>query len=466
MVASNARTDRERVVVTGTGWVTPLGCDVDSVWTKLLAGASGIAPVRRFDAGTWSTSFAAQVPHREGAASGDGFELFDFMDEAATAHARAGLSTRFALAAAAQAWVQAGLGEKTGRRTAELDPDRLGVYLGAGEGSLDYPNYIAANLAAWFGGDGTTADAASFARTGLERLTAAREVEQEPHLTVSHLAEAFDARGPSLNCMTACAASTQAVGEATEIIRRGDADVMLAGGAHSMIHILGMTGFSRLTAMSTRRDDPATASRPFDKTRDGFVMGEGAGVVVLESLESARRRGATVLAEIVGFGSSADAYRITDIDPEGFGAVKAMRQALEQAGIDPTKNGPDGRPSVHYVSAHGTGTQENDGLETKAVRQVFGELAPSVPFASLKSMTGHLIQAAGAVELIACIQSIRTGFIPPTVNLNTPDPECDLDHVPNAARDRRDDGGVEVCLSNSFGFGGQNDTVCVRRYEG
>jgi 3-oxoacyl-[acyl-carrier-protein] synthase II len=285
-------------------------------------------------------------------------------------------------------------------------------------------------------------------------------------MVLSHLAAEFGCRGPAFNCMTACAASTQAVGEAFEIIRRGDADVMLAGGTHSMIHPLGMTGFIRLTAMSTRRESPKTASRPFDVSRDGFVMGEGAGVVVLEELEQAKARGATVLAEIAGFGSSADAFRITDIQPEGKGAQSAMLQACRQAGINPREPGEDGRPQVHYISAHGTGTQENDKIETAAVKGVFGPLAPKVPFSSVKSVLGHLIQAAGAVELMTCVMAIKTGVIPPTINLNTPDPECDLDYVPNKARDVRAQGGVDVCLSNSFGFGGQNNTLCVRGYRG
>jgi 3-oxoacyl-[acyl-carrier-protein] synthase II len=267
--------------------------------------------------------------------------------------------------------------------------------------------------------------------------------------------------------MTACAASTQAVGEAFELIRHGDADVMLAGGAHSMIHPLGMTGFIRLTAMSRRNDDPQHAPRPFDATRDGFVMGEGAGVVVLERLESALARGANILCEVVGFGSTADAFRITDIQPDGKGGAGAMTGALRQAGINPREPLSDGRAPVQYVSAHGTGTKENDSIETRAVKAVFGPLAPRVPFSSVKSMLGHLIQAAGAVELITCVQAIRTGWLPPTMNLNHPDPECDLDHVPNAARDCRSADGkslVDVCLSNSFGFGGQNDTVCVRGF--
>lgn len=443
-----------RVVITGMGWVTPLGSDVDSVFGKLLTGASAIGPVTRYDAATFATNFAAEVK---------GFRLADFLDSAAANHVKAGIGTQFAIAAAAQAWVQAGLGDRTGRLTADVDLERFGQYLGSGEGSLDYENFFATHLESW-DAEKRDVDYAAWARAAAERMTAVAEVEQEPHMSLSHLARAFGVRGPAMNCMTACAASTQATGEAFEIIRRGDADLMFAGGAHSMIHPLGMTGFIRLTAMSTRRDDPATASRPFDKTRDGFVMGEGAGVVVLEELEHALARGARPIAEVAGYGSTADAYRITDIDPEGEGAARSMRRALEQAGIDPMKLDDRGRGPVHYVSAHGTGTSENDGIETKAMKAVFGDAAKKVPFCSLKSMMGHLIQAAGAVEMIACVKSIETGFIPPTINLNDPDPECDLDHVPNEARDCRDVGGVEVCLSNSFGFGGQNDTICVKRY--
>ncbi|MEL6740671.1 MAG: beta-ketoacyl-[acyl-carrier-protein] synthase family protein, partial [Planctomycetota bacterium] len=349
-----------------------------------------------------------------------------------------------------------------------LDPGRLGVYLGAGEGSLDYENFVSAHVAGWDAGLGARGglDARAWAERAYERMTAAGELEQEPYATVTHVAHRFGAEGPALNCMTACAAGAQSVGEAAEIIRDGDADVMLAGGSHSMIHPLGMTGFIRLTAMSTRRDDPATASRPFDVSREGFVMGEGAGVVVLEDLEHALARGANILAEVAGYGSTADAYRITDIHPDGAGGAAAMRKALEQAGIDPGATGDDGRPLIHYINAHGTGTQENDKTESAAVRSVFGERAPGIPFGSIKSMVGHLIQAAGAVELIACVQAIRTGFLPPTKNLENPDPACGgLDHIPGEARDLRDAGGVRACLTNSFGFGGQNDCVCVTGFE-
>jgi 3-oxoacyl-[acyl-carrier-protein] synthase II len=340
------------------------------------------------------------------------------------------------------------------------------VYLGAGEGPVDYNGYIASHAAGAAGQPPGGFDVGAFAQVARSGLSAATEVEQEPQLTSTHLAAEFGAAGPCLNCMTACAASTQAIGEAMEIIRRGDATAMIAGGAHSMLHPLGMTGFMRLTAMSTRRDDPEHASRPFDATREGFVMGEGAGVVILEDLDHALARGATILAELAGYGSTADAYRITDIHPDGKGGAGAMSAALRQAGIDPHATDDAGRPRVHWINAHGTGTQENDKIESAAVRRVFGDLAGKVPFTSVKSMLGHLIQAAGAVELITCVQAIRTGVIPPTINLHQVDPACGLDHVPLKARDLNGVGGVSVCLSNSFGFGGQNDSVCVRRYDG
>ncbi len=436
-----------RVVITGMGWVTPLGSDVESVWKRLLKGDSGIGPVTHFDASTWATNFASEVKN---------FDLREFLDDV-SAHEMASIGTQYALGAAAQAWKQSGLGEfKVNRR-------RFGIYLGSGEGQLDYENFNAANLAGWKR-DTRTVDGAAWAARALPTMTAVREIEQEPNLAMSHVAAEFGCRGPAFNCMTACAASTQAIGEATEIIRRGDADIMFAGGSHSMIHLLGMTGFIRLTAMSQRRETPRTAARPFDQTRDGFVMGEGAGMLVLESLEHAKSRGAKILAEVAGYGSTADAFRITDIQPDGRGAVGAMSQALKQAGISPREPGPDGRPQVHYISAHGTGTKENDKIETTAVKALFGPLAPKVPFSSVKSMLGHLIQAAGAVELMTCIKAIETGIVPPTMNLQTADPVCDLDYVPNAPRDLNAQGGVEVCLSNSFGFGGQNDTIAVRKF--
>lgn len=444
---STSRRGGNRVVITGMGWVTPLGCDLDGAWSRMLAGESAVGPVSRFDAGSFGTNFAAEVK---------GFRLEDHLPaEAAARHESGGLHTQFALASAEAAWRQSGLS------ILKINPRMLGIYFGAGEGPVDHGPFFRANMAAW-AAESRDLDTARWAEAALELLAHRGEVEQEPHAALCHLADRFGARGPSYNCMTACAASTQAVGEAFEILRRGDADVMLAGGAHSMIHPLGMTGFIRLTAMSKRRDDFATAARPFDRTRDGFVMGEGAGTVVLETLDHARARGANILAEVAGYGSTADAYRITDIHPDGRGGAAAMKRALEQAGIDPAAREASGRPQVHYISAHGTGTPENDGTETRAVKSVFGELAGEVPFSSIKSMTGHLIQAAGAVELMTCVMAIRTGMVPPTINLHNPDPDCDLDYVPLKARDVRGAGGVGVCLSNGFGFGGQNDCVCVR----
>ncbi len=437
-----------RVVITGMGWVTPLGSDIPTVWQKILKGDSGINRVNRFDAHTFKTNFAAQAT---------GFNLADHIDNA-DEHAECGHSTHFALAAAAQAVRQAGLD-----RYKALSPRRFGIYMGAGEGTLDFTNYAAAHVES-FNPQTQSCDGRAFARLALASMNATTEIEQEPNLTLSHVAWRFGCRGPASNCMTACAAGAQSVGEACELLRRGDADVMLAGGAHSMIHPLGMTGFIRLTAMSRRADDFTHAARPFDRTRDGFVMGEGAGMLVLETEQHAKARGATILAEVAGFGSSADAYRITDIQPHGKGAIASMAAACKQAGIDPRTPGPDGRPPVHYISAHGTGTKENDKIETTAVKGLFGNLAPKVPFSSVKSTLGHLIQAAGTVELITCVMAIRTGMLPPTMNLHTPDPDCDLDYVPNAARDINPQGGVQVCLSNSFGFGGQNDTVCVRAW--
>jgi 3-oxoacyl-[acyl-carrier-protein] synthase II len=287
-----------------------------------------------------------------------------------------------------------------------------------------------------------------------------KEIEQEPNMPLAHLAREFNCRGPAYNCLTACAASTQAIGEAFSILRRGDADVMVAGGTHTMIHLLGVTGFNRLTALSEFEGDPTEASRPFSLDRSGFVMGEGSGMIVLETLEHAQARGATPLCEVVGYGSSCDAYRITDIQPEGRGAAVAMEAALRQAGIDPASRGADGRPPVHYISAHGTGTKENDSIETKAVKRVFGEGARQIPMSSIKSMMGHLIAAAGSVEFITCVLAIRDGMVPPTRNLKNPDPDLDLDYVPNVARKVP----VDVCLSNNFGFGGQNDALVVTRF--
>ena len=427
-----------RVVITGMGCITPLGHDVETVWQRLLAGESGVAPTTLFDAGTYPTSFAAEVKS---------FSLDAFLKQDADKHRGASRNTQFALAAAMMAWECAGLLGYIG-----LDPARLGVYLGGGEGPLDFDPCAAAALAGCLDESGklTPLDTVRWAETALALLDATNELEQEPHLAGGHLAVQFNAQGPNINTLTACAASTQAVGEAMHLIRYGDADVMISGGTHSMIHPLGVTGFSRLTTLSTRNDSCLTASRPFDRTRDGFVLGEGAGILILEELGHAKRRGADVLAEVVGYGSTADAFRITDIHEEGRGPIAAMEAALNCAGMAPA--------DIDYISAHGTGTEENDKIETLAIRRLFGDWADKLAISSIKSMIGHLIAAAGAVELITCVLAIRDGVAPPTINYATPDPNCDLDCIPNEARKMN----IRAALSNSFGFGGQNDTLIVR----
>ena len=426
---------KRRIVITGMGSVTPLGMTVEETWRNLLADKSGIRTNAIFDAETFPTTFAAQVAD---------FDISPYVRDPKVL-AKAGRNVRFAMAAARMAMEDAGL------RGAKFDPVRFGIYLGSGEGILDFFTLIhsIANGVQPDGKVGIT----GFAEVGFKRYDAVSELEQEPNMPANHLACEYGLRGPTFSCLTACAASTQAIGEAADLIRTGRADLMLAGGTHSMIHPLGVTGFNLLTAISTEhKDEPWRASRPFDRDRAGFVLGEGSTIMVLEELQHARARGAKIWAEVVGFGTSADAYRMTDIHPEGRGPAAAMRMALADAGCRPDQ--------IDYISAHGTGTTENDKVETLAVKLVFGEHAPKVPMSSVKSTLGHLIAAAGATELMTCVLAIRDQVLPPTMNLENPDPECDLDYVPNAARKAK----VEVCLSNSFGFGGQNDSLVVRRF--
>lgn len=431
---------RNRVVITGMGWITPLGHDIESAWQALLRGESGIAPTTLFDASTFPTRFCAEVK---------GFDLAKHLGADAKRHGGASRNSQFALAAASHAWRHAALDRWTA-----LDPSRVGVYLGGGEGPVDFFSFAAAAVRGWLAGGGKHLDTAEWGRVAMGRLDPVCEFEQDPNLAAGHLAVQFKAAGPNFNTLTACAASTQAIGEAAAIIRRDDADVIISGGTHSMVHPLGVTGFNRLTALSTRNDLMQRASRPFDRTRDGFVLGEGSGVVILESLEHARNRGAAVLGEIIGYGSTADAFRVTDIHEDGRGPLAAMKMALDESGLT--------IEDIDYVSAHGTGTSENDKIETLAIRRLFGERAPSVPISSIKSMMGHLIAAAGVVELIVCALSIRDGMVPPTINYESPDPACDLDYVPNTARKLP----VRVALSNSFGFGGQNDTLILSAFDG
>jgi 3-oxoacyl-[acyl-carrier-protein] synthase II len=417
--------------------VTPVGSDLASTWESLREGRGGVGPIRLFDAGSFQTRIAAELKD---------FDLARDLGADAARWANHSRNTCVALAAAHQAIESSGL-----RGWDEIDRGRFGVYMGSGESNQDFSRFVAlVNRSAERG----KVDTQRFIRDGAERLSMLQESEQEPGTPAGHLAGAFGARGPNITCLTACAASAQAIGEAAEVIRQGEADVMLAGGVHSMIHPFGLTGFILLTAMSTRNGEPERASRPFDRDRDGFVIGEGGGMVVLESLEHAKFRGAAILGEITGYASTADAYRLTDSHDQGRGAVAAIRESLAQARLNPD--------DIDYVNAHGTSTQVNDSVETLALKQVFGDHAYRIPVSSTKSMTGHLIAAGGAVEAIACLLAIRDGVIPPTINLDHPSDDCDLDYVPHAARERT----VDVAMSNSFGFGGQNSTLIVRRFVG
>jgi 3-oxoacyl-[acyl-carrier-protein] synthase II len=421
---------KRRVVVTGMGCVTPLGAEIEPVWKRLLAGESGVGYITLFDAGGFPTKIAAEVRDWDVSAVGEDPEEWRYQ----------GRHTHFAVGAGKKAMADSGLDP------ARIDPTRFGVYTGSGEGQQDFDRFTEMMVAAL---DGPNLDLAKFTKKGLEVLNPIVELEQEPNMPAGHLASLFNAQGPNVNCLTACAASSQAIGEATEIIRRGDADVMLSGGTHTMIHPFGVTGFCLLTALSKRNDEPNRASRPFDRERDGFVLGEGAGMVVLEALDHAKARGARIYGEIVGYGSTADAFRITDAHPEGRGAISCIRMALADAGLD----------RVDYINAHGTSTSVNDKVETLAIKQVFGAEAYKIPVSSTKSMMGHLIAAAGATELIYCLLAIRDNVLPPTINYEYPDPDCDLDYVPNVARQAR----CDTALSNSFGFGGQNISLIVRR---
>ena len=425
---------RRRVVVTGVGCVTPIGNDVQTMWNALLQGRSGIDYITHFDASGFPTKFAGEVKN---------FQLGNYVDRPERFE-YAGRNIRFAIGAAVQAIRQAGLTDD------QFDPTRFGVYLGAGEGQQDF--FLFMRLIANAQKDGQF-DMDQFTREGLQSMNPQEELEQEPNMPAGHLAGLFNAQGPNLNCLTACAASSQAIGEATEIIRQGEAELMLSGGAHSMIHPFGVTGFNLLTALSTFNEAPQRASRPFDRDRDGFVLGEGAGMLLLEELEHARKRGANILGEVLGYGSTADAYRITDIHPEGRGATACINMALKDAGCRPEE--------IDYVNAHGTSTAVNDKVETLAIKQAFGESAYRTPVSSTKSMMGHLIAAAGSAEAIVCLKTIEDGVVAPTINYETPDPHCDLDYVPNTPREIR----VRKTLSNSFGFGGQNVSLIFSAFE-
>ena len=411
---------RKRVVVTGMGCISPVGNTVEETWSALLAGKSGAGAITRFDSSKHKTRFAAEV------------KGFDAVAEFGAREARKmDRFTQFAMVAAAQALDQAGL------KIDDSNRDRIGVLIGTG-----------------IGGVGTMMEQADILRErGADRVSPFLIPMMISDSAAGMLAIRVGARGPNMSLATACASGNNAIGEAVEMIRRGAADVMIAGASEAALAPITIAGMNVMGASSTRNDAPLTASRPFDKTRDGFLMGEGAGMLILEEVEYAKARGATILCEISGYGTTDDAHHISAPAENGAGAAISMKLALENAELSLT--------DIHYINAHGTSTTLNDKSETAAIKSVFGEQAYAIPVSSTKSMTGHLLGASGAVEAIFTIQAIRESMLPPTINYSTPDPECDLDYVPNQAR------GVAVkhALSNSFGFGGHNATLAISRYE-
>jgi 3-oxoacyl-[acyl-carrier-protein] synthase II len=409
-----------RVVVTGMGCISPVGNTVQETWEALLAGRSGAGMITLFDASKHKTRFAAEVKGFDGVAK---FGVRDTrkMDR----------FTQFATVATLEALEQSGL------KIDATNRDRIGIVIGTG-----------------IGGIGTIMEQAEVMRErGVDRLSPFLIPMMISDSAAGMLAIRTGARGPNMAIATACASGNNAIGDAVETIRRGSADAMIAGGSESALVSLAMAGMNVMGALSTRNDDPLTASRPFDKNRDGFLMGEGAGILILESLEHAQERGANILCELTGYGTSDDAYHISAPAENGAGAAISMKLALENANL--TIN------DIAYINAHGTSTQLNDRSETAAIKSVFGEQAYKIPVSSTKSMTGHLLGASGAVEAVFSIMAIREGIIPPTINYETPDPECDLDCVPNKPRKAS----LQHVMSNSFGFGGHNATLVISRFE-
>ena len=409
-----------RVAVTGLGFVTPIGNDVETVWSNLVEGVSGVGPITRFDASNYSTRIAAEVK---------GFEPERYMDRKTARHL--GRYCQFALGASQQALGQAGL------VPGDLDPDDVGVIVSSGIGGMEEIEKSHTALM----------------ERGVRRISPFTVPMMIADMAAGIVAMHTRAGGPNYAIVSACASSGHGIGEAAEIIKRGDAKAMLAGGAEATITPLTMGAFCQIKAVSERNDEPEKACRPFDLGRDGFVMGEGAVMFVLEDMEFARERGAQVLAELIGYGASADMHHFTAPHPEGAGAIRAMRKALRKAAVEPAQ--------VDYVNAHGTSTKLGDIAETRAIKQVFGEHAHHLAVSSTKSVHAHLLGAAGAMEAAACVLAIERGLIPPTINLDDQDPECDLDYVPNRARQAK----VDVAISNSFGFGGHNATLVLRRAE-
>lgn len=413
---------RKRVVITGLGAVTPIGNDVATFWSALVAGQSGAGPITAYDASEQAVRIAAEVK---------GFDPVALLDRRTAK--RTDRFTQLILVAADQAIADACLTFDG----SEAKQD-AGVIMGTGIGGL---GTLIENMEV-------------MQERGPRRVSALMIPMMMPNAGAGQIAIRYGLQGVAMSLASACATGNNAIGEATECIRRGAARVMICGGGESVMHPLALAALSNMGAVSQRNEEPERASRPFDAERDGFVMAEGAGVLVLEELEYARRRRAKIYAEVAGYGASCDAFHITAPDEEGEGAALAMEAALRDAGMDPEE--------IEYINAHGTSTPLNDPVETRAIRAVFGEHADCVPVSSTKSMVGHLMGAAGAVEAIACAKTLETGVIHPTINYETPDPACDLDYVPNVARDV----GPQTALSNSFGFGGHNATLIFAKWEG
>ncbi len=409
---------KRRVVVTGLGIVSPIGNSVETAWASLMAGKSGIVRISRFDASAFASQIAGEV---------QGFDVSAYLS--AKEARRMDVFIHYGLAAGIDAFRDAGIEVNDANR------ERIGVNIGSGIGGLPMIEETHKTLLA----DGPRKISPFFIPSAIINMIA------------GHLSIQFGLQGPNLAMVTACTTGTHAIGESARIIERGEADVMIAGGAESSVCPLGIGGFSAARALSTRNNDPAGASRPWDKDRDGFVLAEGAGVMVLEEYEHARARGARIYCELIGYGKGADAYHMTAPTEDGSGAARCMNAALRDAGINPDE--------VDYINAHGTSTPLGDVAETRAIKTSFGDHARKLMVSSTKSMTGHLLGAAGGVEAVFTALSIARGAVPPTINLHEPDAECDLDYVPNTARDAR----IEIALSNSFGFGGTNGTLIFRR---
>jgi 3-oxoacyl-[acyl-carrier-protein] synthase II len=410
---------RKRVVITGLGCVSPLGNDVASLWGNILAGKSGVGMITHYDTSQFEVKIGAEVKDFDGVAR------FGARDAR-----RMDRFAQFGLAAAIQAMDNSGL------VITESNRDHIGVVLGTGIGGM---NTLFEQMEVFF-------------KRGPDRVSPFLVPMMLPDTAAGMIAIHLRVRGPNMAVVSACASGTNALGEAAEIIRRGSAEVIISGGAESVIVPIAMAGLGVMNALSARNDEPKRASRPFDKNRDGFVMGEGAAILVLESLDHARARNAQIYGEISGYGTSNDAYHISAPAENGAGAAICMQNALNDAGLS-TKD-------IGYINAHGTSTQLNDKSETSAIKTVFGNHAYNVPISSTKSMTGHLLGAAGAMEALICVKTLQDSVLPPTINYETPDPDCDLDYVPNEARRVK----VQHVLSNSFGFGGHNASIIISRY--